>query len=68
MSRADEDACEEMNGRGRNSATGREPGEIRWMVVVAARLREDGAAGSFDDRSFGRRRRSLIIARLSRRR
>lgn len=32
------------------------------MPFVAARYGEGGPAGSFDDRSLGRRRRSLIIA------
>lgn len=46
----------EMNGRGRNSAT-----ESSGDSVVGDCSDEGGPAGSFDDRSFGGRRRSLII-------
>lgn len=46
----------EMNGRGRNSAT-----ESSGDSVVGDCSGEGGPAGSFDDRSFGGRRRSLII-------
>lgn len=50
-----------MNGRGRNSATGWSSEDSVVGTFVAARYSEGGPAGSFDDRSLGRRRRSLII-------
>lgn len=50
-----------MNGRGRNSATGWSSEDSVVGAFAAARYGEGGPAGSFDDRSLGRRRRSLII-------